>query len=249
MNIRVIIVLGLFVGLLGCGQNQDHIGSYDSTNTEIVTKGTVSDDEVNEQNDVIINMNQTEGEEISKNEELFDCYEDAYDMIIKERASFDTEKAAYTYISSVYEELWPGEYGYQLVDFDGDDVRELVVCSYDYPFFSMYSYKSGLIYPLINMWNIGNSQEDCFMEGKGIIRSFRKSGESKESVFIIRETTEGILQLDYELIIEFDGEKQTFYLLKDGVKEGISEDKYNTLWLDGEKFTLFDGDKSFDELW
>ena len=66
MNIRVIIVLGLFVGLLGCGQNQDHIGSYDSTNTEIVTKGTVSDDEVNEQNDVIINMNQTEGEEISE---------------------------------------------------------------------------------------------------------------------------------------------------------------------------------------
>ena len=34
--------------------------------TPSTVKGTVSDDEVNEQNDVIINMNQTEGEEISE---------------------------------------------------------------------------------------------------------------------------------------------------------------------------------------
>lgn len=125
---------------------------------------------------------------------------------------------------------------YSLIDFDGDDILELV-CQRGGHRISLYTYEDGQVYQLTDDWSWGAGANHGYeyMPGKNVLRNRdSNAGEHIISYDKINENNE--LELMYYLLVEWgdeEGESNKYYKYIKGKEEEITEAEYNELMIDG----------------
>ena len=220
-----LIVIGLIIVLICCGGNDNKKEKKtETTSIETTTEIEKDTEEATEEQT-------TEVEPVVEEEPTQEQLE--YREILKNQVfevEYDSYKEAYLYMLRIYEKAYNySDVKCSVVDFDGDDVQELVVEVNSA--ITMYTYKDSKVYKLIDDWGYGaggNHGYD-YIPGKGVISNYN----TDYAGLIMNETYIWIKLDGEEVVTEERFLKQTFF--DDANNNGVPDDGED----EGEDFVRF----------
>lgn len=212
--ISVIIIISLILVLMNSGKDKDKNSketTRDITSVEITTE--IEDDTEQTTEEKTTEEKTTEEETTAKKPvEKDEPSEEqlAYREVLKNQifeVGYDSYKEAYLHMLQVYERAYGYDEKYALVDFDGDDVLELVADVNSG--ITMYTFKDGKVYKLVDDWGYGAGGNHGYeyITGKSVIRNY-----NTDYAGIIMYETYWNIKLSGENVVEdISYLKQTFF--------------------------------------
>ena len=238
--ISVIIIISLILVLMNSGKDKDKNSketTRDITSVEITTEIEDDTEQTTEE--------KTTEEETTESKPSVNAYPTEKNLEYREmlkkqvfEVGYDSYKEAYLHMINLYDSAYRStEWDCALVDYDGDDVPELV---FDVNSgVTMYTYKDSKVYKLIDDWGYGaggNHGYD-FIQGKKIIRNYNTDYA-------------GLIMYETYIEVELNGEKvvnnqkslkQTFFddVNNNGVPDDGEDvgDDYVRYYLDDKEIT------------
>ena len=217
-----LIVIGLIIALICCGGNDNKKEKKtETTSIETTTEIEKDTEETTEE--------QTTEEQTTENKPSVNAYPTEknleYREMLKEQifeVGYDSYKEAYLHMINLYDSAYrSSDWDCAMVDYDGDDIPELLFDVISGV--TMYTYKDGKVYKLIDDWGYGaggNHGYD-FIPGKKLIRNYNTDYA-------------GIIMYETYISVELNGEKvvnnqkvlkQTFF--DDVNNNGVPDDGEN----------------------
>lgn len=220
----VVIISLIIVIISGGNDNKKEKKIKTTTSTEITTEIEKDTEETTEEQT-------TEEEPVVEEEPTQEQLE--YREILKNQVfevDYDSYKEAYLYMLRLYEKAYiDSDVKCSVVDFDGDDVSELVIDVNSG--ITMYTYKDSKVYKLIDDWGYGaggNHGYD-FIPGNGVIRNYN----TDYAGLIMNETYIWVKLDGEEVVTEQRFLMQTFF--DDVNNNGVPDDGED----EGEDFVRF----------
>ena len=243
--ISVIIIISLILVLMNSGKDKDKNSketTRDITSVEITTE---IEDDTEQTTEEKTTEEKTTEEETTESKPSVNAYPTEKNLEYREmlkkqvfEVGYDSYKEAYLHMINLYDSAYRStEWDCALVDYDGDDVPELV---FDVNSgVTMYTYKDSKVYKLIDDWGYGaggNHGYD-FIQGKKIIRNYNTDYA-------------GLIMYETYIEVELNGEKvvnnqkslkQTFFddVNNNGVPDDGEDvgDDYVRYYLDDKEIT------------
>lgn len=247
--LAAVVIIGVIIVIISGGNdNKKEKKIKTTTSAEITTEIEKDTEETTEEQT-------TEEEPVVEEEPTQEQLE--YREILKNQVfevDYDSYKEAYLYMLRLYEKAYiDSDVKCSVVDFDGDDVSELVIDVNSG--ITMYTYKDSKVYKLIDDWGYGaggNHGYD-FIPGNGVIRNYN----TDYAGLIMNETYIWVKLDGEEVVTEQRFLMQTFFddvnnngAPDEGEDEGgdfaryyigedeVTEDKYTEAMVEGEYVPL-----------
>lgn len=261
--LAVVIIITFVIVLTNNGKGKDKNSketTKDTTSIETTTEIESNTEKDTEQTTEEETMQEktTEEETTKKPEEKDKPSEEqlAYREVLKNQifeVGYDSYKEAYLHMLQVYERAYGYNDKYALVDFDGDNLPELVADVNGG--ITMYTFREGNVYKLIDDWGYGAGGNHGYeyIPGKQVIRNY-----NTDYAGLIMNETYSYISFDGEEVVQDDinlmqiffkdanndfipdnekevGEEYVRYYLEE---EEITADKYSATIVEGEYESL-----------
>ena len=225
-----LIVIGVIIVLICCGGNDKkkekkiETTSVETTteiekDTEETTKEQTTEEPTTEEKPMV---------KEEPTEEQIEYREKLKNQVFE--VDYDSYKEAYLYMLRIYEKAYKySDVKCSVVDFDGDDVHELVVEVNSA--ITMYTYKDSKVYKLIDDWTygVGGNHGYEYISGKGVISNYN----TDYAGLIMYETYIWVKLEGEEVVTEQRFLKQTYF--DDVNNNGVPDDGED----EGEDFVRF----------